>query len=209
MNFIKHKEKYLVMLSVILSISTGYACAGTISAPEMVVTKLNIALIDSMKMGPSSGYQQRFHALYPVISNVYNFSKIAHYSLGSAWNRMSSQKKHEFVHVLTNYSVANYAAHFDHYSGQKFSKPISKNMAVHRVMVSSTLQSPNDGQKNTFVYLLIKNNSRWKIVNVSTDGVSNLAMQKAEFKHSIHKGGINALLEQITAHTAKLSRPEK
>ncbi|WP_065974799.1 ABC transporter substrate-binding protein, partial [Acidithiobacillus thiooxidans] len=133
------------------------------------------------------------------------FSKIAHYSLGTAWDKLSAPEKKQFVQALTHYSVANYAAHFTHYAGQKFSKPVSKSVLGHRMMVSTTLKSDNGGKSNTFDYLLSQNHGQWKIVNVMTDGVSNLAMQKAEFTSTLKKGGIHALLNELDKHSEKLA----
>ncbi len=208
MKFSKRTEnkKLLGACIAIFMLGTGSIIASTGNAPNSVVAKLNMALIHSMKMGPSSSHKSRFHALYPEISHAYDFSQIAHYSLGTAWDKLSAQEKEQFVQALTNYSVANYAAHFTHYSGQKFSKPISKSVVGHRMMVSSTLKSSNGGKNNTFDYLLSQSHGQWKIVNVTTNGVSNLTMQKAEFTGALKKGGIHALLNEINKNSAMLAR---
>lgn len=198
-------QKFWGACIAIFILGTGSAVASTGNAPDTVVTKLNTALIHSMKMGPSSSYESRFHALYPEISHAYDFSKIAHYSLGTAWDKLSAPEKKRFVQALTHYSVTNYAAHFTHYAGQKFSKPVSKSVLGHRMMVSTTLKSGNGGKNNTFDYLLSQNHGQWKIVNVMTDGVSNLAMQKAEFTSTLKKGGIHALLNELDKHSEKLA----
>ena len=207
MQFSKLTEtpKFLGACIAIFMLGTGSAIASTGNAPDSVVAKLNKALIHSMKMGPSSSYESRFHALYPEISHAYDFSKIAHYSLGSAWDKLSAPEKKQFVQALTHYSVANYAAHFNHYAGQTFSKPVSKSVPGQRMMVSSTLQSGNGGKNNTFDYLLSQNHGQWKIVNVTTDGVSNLAMQKAEFTGALKKGGIHALMNGINKRSEMLA----
>ncbi|MDX5936612.1 ABC transporter substrate-binding protein [Acidithiobacillus thiooxidans] len=198
-------QKFLGACIAIFMLGTGSAIASTGNAPDTVVTKLNTALIHSMKMGPSSSYENRFHALYPEMIHAYDFSKIAHYSLGTAWDKLSAPEKKQFVQALTHYSVANYAAHFTHYAGQKFSSPVSKSVPGHRMMVSTTLKSGNGGKNNTFDYLLSQNHGQWKIVNVMTDGVSNLAMQKAEFTGALKKGGIHALMNGINKRSEMLA----
>ena len=203
---LKENKKFFGACIAIFMLGTGSAIASTGTAPDSVVAKLNMALIHSMKMGPSSSYESRFHALYPEISHAYDFSQIAHYSLGTAWDKLSAPEKKQFVQAMTHYSVANYAAHFNHYAGQKFSSPISKSVVGHRMMVSSTLKSSNGGKNNAFDYLLSQNHGRWKIINVMTDGVSNLAMQKAEFTGALKKGGIHALLNEINKNSAMLAR---
>ena len=99
---LKENKKFFGACIAIFMLGTGSAIASTGTAPNSVVAKLNMALIHSMKMGPSSSYESRFHALYPEISHAYDFSQIAHYSLGTAWDKLSAPEKKQFVQALTH-----------------------------------------------------------------------------------------------------------
>jgi phospholipid transport system substrate-binding protein len=45
---------------------------------------------------------------------------------------------------------------------------------------------------------LRKNTEGWLIVNVISEGVSDLALKKAEYSYIIEKDGIKSLLRQLT-----------
>ncbi|WP_163059068.1 ABC transporter substrate-binding protein [Acidithiobacillus ferrooxidans] len=186
--------------------TTTKLVASPASVPQEVVTHLNDALIQSMKNGGSGSYQQRYQILYPVVTKVFNFPVMARLTLGTSWSKLTASQQHQFIKILTKYSVANYAAHFDHYEGQEFSSPSSKKLEKGRVMVVSNLIPLGGGKKNEFAYLLEKSNGHWKILNVSTDGVSSLAMEKSEFTEAMKHANINTLIEKLMQSTAELAK---
>ncbi|QQD71658.1 ABC transporter substrate-binding protein [Acidithiobacillus ferrivorans] len=188
-----------------LATQTSALSTNQVSTPEQVISDLNTALIQSMRTGPSGTYEQRFHILYPVIRSAFNFPLISQMTLGSGWNSLNISQQNQFVQVLTKYSAANYASHFDHYAGQKFSLSPPKMAAGGDVIITSVLIS-HDGAKNQFAYILRKSDGQWQILNVSTDGVSNMAIEKSEFTGALKKVGFDALMEQLKAHTANLAQ---
>lgn len=157
-----------------------------------------------MKTDPSGTYQRRFHILYPAVKSEFNFPMIARLTLGTSWTKLNPGQPHQFMQALTKYSVANYAMHFDHYAGQKFTLSPPKMPVGGRAIVTSNMVAKG-GSKNRFVYLLGKSGGRWQIVNVVTDGVSTLAMEKAEFTAVLKKDGFSALLAGLNAHTSNLA----
>ena len=200
------KKSRLIAACILIFISgNSDAWADKISAPEMVIIHLNNALIATMKLGPHSSFQQRYRKLYGTVSKSFNFTEIARYSLGRSWYKLSTPERHQFLQSLKDYSVANYAVHFDRYAGQRFTLPTSSSMNSHQVIVKTTLISPDSGQKNTFVYLLRQHNGRWQIINVVTDGVSSLAMQKAELTTLLKREGFSALINKLNAYSANAS----
>ena len=188
-----------------LATQTSALSTNQVSTPEQVISDLNTALIQSMRTGPSGTYEQRLHILYPAIRSAFNFPLISQMTLGRAWNNLNISQKNQFVQALTKYSAANYASHFDHYAGQKFTLAPPKMAADGNVIVTSTLIS-HDGAKNQFAYILRRSDGQWQILNVSTDGISNMAIEKSEFTSALKKVGFDALMEQLKAHTASLAR---
>lgn len=188
-----------------LPTQTSALSTNQVRSSEQVIADLNTALIQSMKTGSSGTYEQRFHILYPAIRSAFNFLLISQMTLGSAWNNLNISQQQKFVQTLTKYSAANYAAHFDHYAGQKFTLAPPKMAAGGDVIVTSVLIS-HDGVKNQFAYILRKSDGQWQILNVITDGVSNMAIEKSEFTYALKNIGFDSLVEQLKAHTAKLAQ---
>ncbi|MDD2749525.1 MAG: ABC transporter substrate-binding protein [Acidithiobacillus sp.] len=201
------KKSRLIAACILIFMSgNSDAWASKINAPDLVITHLNNALIATMKLGPASSFQERYKKLYNTVSKSFNFTEIARFSLGGSWYKLSTHERHQFIQSLKDYSVANYAVHFDHYSGQQFTPPVSTSKNDHQAIVKTALISPNSGQKNTFSYLLRQRNGRWQIINVVTDGVSSLAMQKAELTSLLKREGFKALLNKLNAYYTNASQ---
>ncbi|QFX95820.1 ABC transporter substrate-binding protein [Acidithiobacillus thiooxidans] len=199
------KTRLTVACAFIFLSGDGTAWADKISAPERVIIHFNNTLLATMKLGPDSSFQKRHRELYGTISKSFNFTEIARYSLGSSWYKLSTQERHQFLHTLKDYTVANYAVHFDHYAGQRFTLPTASSTTNHQAIVKTILLSPASGQKNSFSYLLRHSNGHWQIVNVVTDGVSTLAMQKAELTALLKREGFKALLDKLSSYSVNAS----
>ena len=63
-------------------------------------------------------------------------------------------------------------------------------------MVKTTLTT-SDGEKISFVYQLHKSGETWRIVNIITNGVSDLAMKRAEYTSIIEKDGFDSLITKL------------
>ncbi len=213
----KIKTILFIATGALISLGSGAAWAAEMATqatapsvhqantPQQVVANLNTALILAMKTGPSGTYQQRFHIVYPAVRSAFNIPMIGQLTLGTSWNDLNASQRQQFVETLTKYSAANYAAHFDHYAGQKFTLSPPQMVAGGRAIITSDLIAKN-GMKNQFAYILSKSEGQWQILNVSTDGVSDMAMEKAEFTEALQKVGFKTLIAQLKAHTADLAR---
>jgi phospholipid transport system substrate-binding protein len=62
--------------------------------------------------------------------------------------------------------------------------------------VRSKLIDPN-GSNVIFDYLLRKVDNQWRIVNVIANGVSDLAVKRAEYRQIIKTEGFNSLLTKL------------
>jgi phospholipid transport system substrate-binding protein len=55
-------------------------------------------------------------------------------------------------------------------------------------------------------YLLQQGDAGWRIINVIADGVSDLALKRAEYQRLFAAGGIEGLIEELERQTQRLER---
>jgi len=72
-----------------------------------------------------------------------------------------------------------------------------------RVYVHASL-TPADGEDVILAYTLERKSDGWQIVNVVADGVSDLALRRAEYSRVIRNGGFEALMEHLDEQIAAL-----
>ena len=183
--------------------STSTSTAKTIVAntPEATISALDAALIQSMQGGSRLGYSGRYRIVAPVVQTAFDYPQIASLTLGAHWKKLSPEQQKEFVGVLADYTAATYAARFDSYNGERFAIMRSETLHPGTEGVFSTFTEHN-GKVHRFDYILQKQGDKWRIVNVFADGVSDLALKRAEYTETVQKKGFAALVAHLKAQIA-------
>lgn len=174
-----------------------------------VIDRLDDALIAAMKGGAKLGYHGRYRLLEPVIAGTYDMTFVARLSLGSHWSGFSQSQRDAFVKALADYTVANYAAQFDAYNGEKFAVLSQEQLRPGFEMVKTRFTSGGGDKHHEFDYMLHLDQGHWRIINVVVDGVSDLSMKRAEYTQVLGKGGFDALLAKLKNLTESLAKKSK
>ena len=194
----------LTLLVLAMHIAMPYASAGDRAATE-VVEKLHTTLLAAMKEGDKIGFQGRYDQLAPVINSSFDMPFISRTAVGKYWETFNNEQRSKFVETFAKLSIATYAANFDRYSGERF-KTVSENeVSGGRILVQSQLIK-SDGGKIQLDYLLHRTDAQWRIINVIAEGVSDLALKRADYSAFLKNKGFEALLEKLNEKIAQYSR---
>jgi phospholipid transport system substrate-binding protein len=174
------------------------------SGPKQVVEQLHDALIKAMKGGAKMGFDGRAKLLEPVLEQTYDMTYIAQLTLGSYWGGLSEAQREQFVKVLRDYSVANYASEFDSYDGGKFEIGSEESAQPNVDSVHSTFTS-GSGKTHQFNYLLRNTAKGWRIINVVVNGVSDLSLKRSQYTYVMKTDGFDALISKLKESIAKMS----
>jgi phospholipid transport system substrate-binding protein len=199
--------KILGLLTFMILVMNGAmpcASAGDRGATE-VVEKLHAALLSAMKEGDKIGYQGRFDQLAPVIKSSFDIPLISRTVLGKYWETLTNEQRSRFIEAFTQQSSATYAANFDSYSGERFEMIPEKKVDGGRILVQSQLIK-SDGGRVQLDYLLHRTGSQWRIVNIIAEGVSDLALKRADYSAFLKNHGFEALLKKLSEKTNQYSR---
>ena len=169
-----------------------------------MVNQLHAALIRAMKGGHTLGYEGRYKLLAPVILKSYDMPYIAQLTLGSYWSTLSEAQRDQFIQVLQQYSIANYAAEFDSYNGGSFETQSEQSAQPGIDSVSSTFTA-GSGKQHQFNYLLRQTPKGWRIINVIVDGVSDLSLKRSQYAYVMKTEGFDALIKKLKESIQKFS----
>ncbi|MGR6034552.1 MAG: HpnM family protein [Candidatus Nitrosoglobus sp.] len=176
--------------------STCCCCQQGLKPPSLTIEKLNATLLSVMKEAKELGFEGRYQRLLPIITQEFDLPFIARYTLGSSWDELNNEQRNQFIETFQELSVTDYARHFDDYSGQHFTIEGEASLPRSGMRVRSKLIDPN-GSNVIFDYLLRKVDNQWRIVNVIANGVSDLAVKRAEYRQIIKTEGFNSLLTKL------------
>jgi len=195
---------FLTLVILGLHLAIPYVSAGERGATE-VVEKLHATLLAVMKDGDKIGYPGRYDQLAPVIQSSFDMPFVSRTVLGKYWESLNKEQRSRFVEAFTRLSIATYAANFDRYSGERFKTISEQEVSGGRILVQSQLIKSDGGQVQ-LDYLLQRTGGQWRIVNIIAEGVSDLALKRADYSAFLKNNGFEALLKKLNEKINQYSR---
>jgi phospholipid transport system substrate-binding protein len=193
-----------VILFFMIPVAMPVATAEDHEATQ-VVEKLQAALLGVMKDGGKLGYTGRYDQLEPVIKASFDMPFISKTVLGKHWGAFNDGQRLKFVETFTKLGIATYAANFDSYSGERFKVISEKEVSGGRILVRTHLIK-SDGGKVQLDYLLHRTDSEWRVINVIAEGVSDLALKRADYSNFLKNKSLEALIAKLNEKIAQYAR---
>ena len=177
----------------------------TDNSAVFVIEGLQAALIDVMKRAEELGYSGRYETLAPVIQSTHALSKIAKVAVGRYWRQFDEEQRSLLVETFREFCVSNYASMFDGYSGEQFKIIEEEEQKPGRTLVRTALIK-SDGEEIDLDYILDQHDGSWRIINITTNGISDLALKRAEYTSVIEKEGFEVLLAKLNQKIRDFSK---
>lgn len=130
-----------------------------------------------------------------LVRNYYDMPAIAALVVGSGWTGTSALDRASAISSLTHHSAVTLARNFASYDGERFTVDPSATARGARQVVKVTIGSAGGG--NVLLYALQKGAGGWRIVDVISDGVSQLAVQRADLASTVASGGAAGLARRL------------
>ncbi len=191
--------KLIAVLLLMLNSSLNFANDTT---PEKVVAKLHQSLLQSMKEGGSLNYQARYNNLEPVVLASFDFKTITRIVLGRHWKKLDNAQRSQFIDVFSKLSIATYTSQFKRFSRQSFEYLNDEMMTRGRVVLKT--QFVTEDRLVSFNYILHSVEDKWLIINVITDGVSDLSLKKSDYATIMKTEGFDGLVKKLLEKVRKL-----
>lgn len=198
----------VVLAALGLTAAGARADDGTIATdtPEATVASLHRGLIAAAQAHPGANVDARYHALEPLVEQTHDLAYIAEFALRKQWPMLSETDRRRFVAAFEKLSVMTYASRFKNVSTGTFKSAGPGTIESGRAHVLTAVA--RQGQPDIPLdYLLEQRNGAWRIINIIADGVSDLALKRAEYQRILGSGSIDDLIKELEAQTARLEQP--
>lgn len=189
----------MIMRSIVgfwmLALVSMGVLADAVQDARKPVDHLNQELIGLMRSGKELGYEGRMKKIDPTVRQSFMFEAVAQIALGTHWKKLDEAQKLAFMDKYRELSSATYASQFKEYEGEKFEFESGQEMKPGRMMLRYILVAPKE--KHTFEYHVSLFNGEWRVVNIVVDGISDLALRKAQYTSVIDREGFDALIAKL------------
>src|SRR5687768_3854329 len=177
-----------------------------LDSPAATIASLQQTLVGANRANPHATVDERYRALEPAIVKTHNLPYIAEFALRRQWATLTDEERQRFIGVFQRLSVMTYAARFGDVAADAF-RPLEASApdANGRVQVTTAIKRGSQPDV-TFQYLLQRDGEDWRIINIVADGVSDLALKRAEYQRVFASGGIEGLIAELEEQTQRLQR---
>ena len=185
-----------LMLGAVAFVVTPVAVHAQATDPAARIAAYDQAVLGIMK--GHLGLAARTGAFESVVRGYYDMPAITALAVGPKWASASAADKAAAIAALTRHSALALARNFASFGGERFT--VDPNVVTRDTsrMVRVTIASP--GSSDTLIYRLRQSGGDWKIIDVISGGISQLAVQRADFSATVAAGGVAGL----TRHLAQI-----
>jgi phospholipid transport system substrate-binding protein len=170
--------------------------------PAAAMTAYNDGVIAIMKAKlPIDGRVTRFETL---VAQSYDMPGIAQLVVGPKWSAATPADKKAVIDALTHHSAVSLARNFVAFNGETFKVDPAVVSRGTSSVVKVTIAGK--GSSNLLQYRLRQTPAGWRIVDVVSQGVSQLALQRAELASTIASDGVGGMAKKLAARDAELIR---
>ncbi len=184
---------------------TQPSAPAALDSPEATVTALHEGLVTLARQHRDSDLGARFEALRPLIVATHDLDFIAEFAIRRQWNDLSADQRARFSAAFERLSVMTYASRFANVSEDTFAPISGPDGSATRVEIASAIRRTDDADI-PMEYVLHEQAGTWRIINIVADGVSDLALKRAEYQRVIGDDGIEGLIRHLEAQTDRLVR---
>lgn len=120
---------------------------------------------------------------------------IAKFTLGKNWRRINKKQRQRFIILFEKYLINNYTPKFTGYNGETYKINNVKEITSGKYIANITLTLKNNTAIAIEIFFIKNNNNQFKIVDISGEGISFAATQRAEFSSLISTHGTKDFLD--------------
>jgi phospholipid transport system substrate-binding protein len=190
-----------IAVAVLFAAAAPAAHAQALS-PAATMESYNDGVVAIMKARlPIEGRVSRFEKL---VADYYDMPAIASLVVGPKWTLASPAERKAVTDALTHHSAVSLARNFASFNGETFTVDPAVASRGTSSIVKVTIAGK--GSSNLLQYRLRQTPAGWRIVDVTSEGVSQLALQRAELASTINSEGMAGLAKKLAQRDAALIR---
>ena len=142
----------------------------------------------------------RRDALRAITDNVFEWGEMARRALGTHWQARSEAERAEFVDLFRGLIEHSYASKIETYSGERVSFAGDAVEGDHATV--RTRLTTKQGKEVPVDYRMIRRDDRWRIYDVTVEGVSLVANYRTQFNQIIRTSSYEELIRKLKSRTS-------
>ncbi len=150
--------------------------------------------------------QRIYHLVNTIVVPRFDARLMARWVLGKYWRTATPRQRDRFTEEFKTLLVRTYATALLEYTDQEVRVlPVRPVRDTKRVTVRTEVRAPGGGAPLSIHYSMYAKKERWKVYDVTIDGVSLVANYRSAFSTEIQRGGMDQLIRLLAEHNRELA----
>jgi phospholipid transport system substrate-binding protein len=193
----------LILVVSTCSASGAWAGAPTDQLREGIDQVFKI-LRDPAMAGDTNATRRR-SAILTAAGNIFDFTEMAKRTLGQHWTARTPAERSQFVALFTELIQHSYISKVDQHGGAKMvfrGETVDGDHAAVRTMIPLS-----NGSEMPLEYRMYNADARWRVYDLSIDGISLVSNYRAQFNKVIRIASYDTLVTKLRSHQTEFSAP--
>lgn len=195
----KSSPALLAVLTALAAAPPAISLAQASDPAAATIQSFDDSLLSVMKRAKSLGVMGRYRELQGPIERAFDLPTMTRFAVGPKWATLPPQQQEALIKAFTRLTVASYAHNFDGYDGEKFVLDPKVETRAPDKLVQTQLVSPHDKTHSLAYRMRQAADGQWKIIDVYSDNISQLATRRSDFASTMNSAGAAALVQKIDA----------
>jgi phospholipid transport system substrate-binding protein len=156
-----------------------------------------LSLLRNPQLASEGKAEERRAALRNAANEIFDFEETAKRALGRHWRARSPQERQEFVRLFTDLLEHSYLSKIEQYQGEKIVYA-AETVDGDQATVRTRIQTPR-GQELPVDYRMLREGDRWRVYDVTIEGVSLVGNYRTQFSKIIQTASYQELVEKLKA----------
>ena len=196
-----HPVLYLLYILAWAPAAAGAAGSGPTEQLRGAIDRVLQVLQDpALKVEARASDRRR--AIRQIADEIFDFDETARRAMGQHWHSLAAAQQKEFVALFSDLLERAYMSKIELYGGEKIQyagERVEGDFATvsTRIITKNGTEVPTD-------YRMLKRGDRWRIYDVSIEGVSLVANYRTQFNSIIRTSSYDELLRKMRSRAEEI-----
>lgn len=202
-------KKKVLALALVCALGMAFGPGATLAADPVSESQMDLQPAAAARMVQDLGHQtaqalaspgaeqpkERRKMLRELVRDGFDLALTSQFVLGKYWHSATEGQRAEFMDLFTEYLLNSYARHLASFRAESLSVVASHPVGDKDILVETSVEGP-DGPAAP-VWRVRAVDGRYKIIDVTVDGMSLALTQRREFASVVNRVGLEGLLKLL------------
>jgi len=147
---------------------------------------------------------ERRRAVRRIADEIFDFEETARRSMAQHWGSLTPDQRREFVELFGDLLERAYMSKIELYGGEKVQYRGERVEGDYATVV--TRLTTTKGTEVPIDYRMLRRSDRWRVYDVSVEGVSLVASYRAQFNSLMRTSSADQLLAKMRSRVEEIRR---